>query len=257
MIDVRAAAIFEIASRVVTAVRSAAFLTVSAMIPTATAKFVEQGHEVIGKIYRRYTTRTCALAFPLFSVTSVSAAFLLVAWLGSAPGDVGLLVPFLNLAYFVNATTAPATQIAIGAGYPGLASANAVLIAVLNVVFTIALAPLFGLWGVVTGTFLAFTFGSTLFSVRFLSLFNLPVRDFLAAVLPTGALAIGLALPPALLAVLVGTPDNRLSAALWLALSVTIYGVPYWLIATRLGFLPMKLEFPPWRCPTTSASSAA
>jgi O-antigen/teichoic acid export membrane protein len=247
LIDVRAAAIFEIASRIVVAVRSVALLAVSAMLPTATAMIVEQGGEVIREIYRHYTLRTCALAFPLFMATSVSASFLLITWLGSAPGDAELLVPFLTVAYLVNTTAAAATQIAIGAGYPGIASANAVLIAVLNVVFTVALAPLLGLWGVVTGTFLAVILGSVLFNVRFLSLFRLPARDLLAGVLPTGALAIGLALPPALLAVLVGTPDGRLPAALWLAVSVTIYGLPYWLIATRCGFLPVKLQFPPWR----------
>jgi O-antigen/teichoic acid export membrane protein len=247
VVGVRAAAIFEIASRVVVAVRTAALLAVSAMLPTATATIMERGREVISEIYRHYTLRTCALAFPLFMVTSVSATFLLVTWLGSAPGDTALLVPFLNLAYLVNTTTAAATQIAIGAGYPGIASANAVLIAVLNVVFTVALAPLLGLWGVVTGTFLAVILGSVLFNTRFLSLFTLPARDLLAGVLPTGALAIGLALPPALLVILVGTPDGRLPAALWLTVSVTIYGLPYWLVATRRGFLPVKLEFPPWR----------
>jgi O-antigen/teichoic acid export membrane protein len=147
----------------------------------------------------------------------------------------------------VNATAAAATQIAIGAGNPGIASANPALIAVLNVVFTLALAPLFGLWGVATGTFLALTLGTVLFHVRFLKRFSLPVRDLLAGTMPSGVLAMGLAFPPALLAFFVGTPGGRLPAALWLAVSATIYGVPYWLIATRRGFLPERLEFPPGR----------
>ncbi len=247
MIDVRAAAIFEIASRVVIAVRSAALLAVSAMIPTATARIVEEGHEVIGEIFRRYTLRTCALAFPLLTITSVSAPFLLAAWLGTAPGDAALLIPFLSLAYLVNVNTGVGTQIAVAAGSPGLASGEQVLIAALNVVFTIPLALLLGLWGVATGTVLAVTLGSVVFNVLFLRRFRLSARDLLAGTLPTGALAIGLALPPALLTILVGTPDGRLSAVFWLALSVTIYGLPYWLIATRRGFLPEKLEFPPWR----------
>jgi hypothetical protein len=176
---------------------------------------------------------------------------IMVREIARASGAVGSAVNMRIVAYFVNATTAAATQIAIGAGYPGIASANAVLI----VAFTVALAPLFGLWGVVTGTVLAVTFGSVLFNVRFLRLFRLPARDLLAGTVPTGALAIGLALPPALLAVLVGTPNGRLVAAFWLAVSVTIYGLPYWLIATRRGFLPEKLEFPPWRRPASSGVS--
>ena len=187
MIDVRAAASFEIASRVVVAVRSTALLTITAMIPTTTARIIGEGRGVISEIYRRYTLRTCALAFPLFVVTSVSAPFLLVAWLGSAPADAELLVPFLNLAYFVGITTAVGTQTAIAAGSPGIASAELVLIAVLNILLTIALAPLLGLWGVATGTFLAVTLGSVLFNVVFLRQFRLPAHDLLAGTLPPGS----------------------------------------------------------------------
>lgn len=254
MIDVRAAAVFEIASRVVIAVRTAALLAVSAMVPFATAKIVQQGHDVIGGIYRRYTLRACALAFPLFSLVSASTPFLLIAWLGSTPDDTILLVPLLSLGYFVNATTAAASQIAIGAGRPGIAATNPLLIAVMNVVFTVGLAPVLGLWGVATGTFLALTLGTILFNIRFLHLFDLPSHDLTAAILTTGALALGLAVFPALLALLVGTPDGRLPALFWLAISFTIYALPYWLIATKRGYLPAQLEFPPWRQRASPAS---
>lgn len=247
MIDIRAAAIYEIASRVVFSVRSMAVLSVSAMIPTAAARIVEEGREVIGEMYRRYTLRACAVAFPLFAVTSVTAPFLLIAWLNTAPGDAELLVPFLTLAYFVNITTAVGTTIAIGAGHPGVASANSVLIAVLNVVLTVALAPLLGLWGVVAGTFAAVTIGSLLFNARFLRLFELPTSDLTAAVFPAAALALGLGIVPGAIALAVGVPDDRPAALAWLALGGALYAIPYWLIATRRGYLPRQLEFPPLR----------
>ncbi len=255
MVDIRAAAIYEIASRVVLAVRSVAVLTVSAMIPTAAARIVAEGREVVEEMYRRYTLRTCAIAFPLFTVTSVTAPFLLIAWLKTAPGDAELLVPFLTLAYFVNITTAVGSTIAIGAGHPGMASANSVLIAVLNVILTLALAPLFGLWGVVGGTFLAVTFGSLLFNARFLRLFDLQLGDLLAGVMPPAVLALGLGIPPAVIAVLVGVPSGRPSAIFWLLIASAIYLIPYWLIATRRGYLPRQLEFRPFRREPVAAAS--
>jgi len=257
MVDIRAAAVYEIASRVVFSVRSMAVLSVSAMIPTAAARIVEEGRRVIREMYRRYTLRTCAVAFPLFTVTSVTAPFLLIAWLNTAPGDSELLVPFLTLAYFINVTTAVGTTIAIGAGHPGVASANSVLIAVLNVALTVALAPFFGLWGVVAGTFTAVTVGSLIFNARFLRLFRLPRSDLAGAVVPAGALALGLGIPPAALALAVGVPPDRATAILWLTVSFVIYAVPYWLIATRAGFLPRQLEFPPLRRRDESIASAA
>jgi O-antigen/teichoic acid export membrane protein len=255
LVDIRAAAVYEIASRVVLAVRSVAVLSVSAMVPTAAARIVDEGREVIGEMYRRYTLRAGAISFPLFTLTAVAAPFLLIAWLGEAPGDAELLVPFLTLAYLVNMTTGVGTTIAIGAGHPGLASANSVMIAILNVILTVALAPVFGLWGVVGGTFLAVTVGSLAFNWRFLRLFGLPLRDLTAGTVPTAALALGLGIPPAALALAVGVPSGRATAIALLFLATAIYAIPYWLIATRRGFLPSRLEFPPLRRRDTVAAA--
>jgi O-antigen/teichoic acid export membrane protein len=247
MIDVRAAATYEIASRVVMATRSAASLTISAIIPTAAARIVSEGRKAITAMYSHQTLRTCAIAFPLLIAASVSSPFLLIAWLGSAPGDSELLIPLLTSAYVVNITTGVGTTIAIAAGSPGLAASNAVQIAVLNVVLTVILAPPLGLWGVALGTFLAVASGSVLFNLRFLRKFELPASSLLSAVLPTGALAVGLALPPTILALAVGVPESRAEAIPLLALSLAIYVIPYWLIATWRGFLPAQLEFRPLR----------
>jgi O-antigen/teichoic acid export membrane protein len=244
IVGIRAAAVYEIASRVVMGVRGAAILTLSAMIPTTAAQIATEGRQVVGEVYRRYTLRSCAIAFPLFMLASVSAPFLLVAWLGQAPGDSALIVPLLTLAYVANFTTGGGSTISIGAGHPGMVSANSLLIAVLNVALTVALAPWLGLWGVVLGTFLALLLGSLRFTERFLKLFHLPWRDFLAGVVPPGVLAAALALPPALLAIAVGTPQGRASAGLLLAIVASAYGLPYWIIATRRRYLPERLRFP-------------
>jgi hypothetical protein len=123
-------------------------------------------------------------------------------------------------------------------------SGNALLIAILNVALTVALAPWLGLWGVVLGTFLALLLGSLRFTQRFLKLFHLPWRYFLGGVVPPGALAFALALPPALLAVAVGAPSGRAEAVLLLAIAVLTYLPPYWIVASRRSYLPEKLRLP-------------
>lgn len=243
-VDIRAAAIYEIASRVVMGVRGAAILTVSAMVPTAAARIASEGREVVAEMYRRYTLRACSISFPLFMLASVTAPFLLVAWLGEAPGDSAALVAFLTFAYMFNLSTGVGSTIALAAGHPGVVSVNAVMIAILNVALTVALAPPFGVWGVVGGTFLALTIGSFWFSWRFVKLFELSISDFLAGIVPTGALAIGLAVPPALIAIVVGVPGGRLLAVVMLAITVPLYVVPYWFLATRYDLLPTRLRLP-------------
>jgi O-antigen/teichoic acid export membrane protein len=253
-VDVHAAAIYEIASRVVMGVRSAAILSVSAMIPTAAARIASEGGHVVLEMFHRYTQRSCSVSFPLFIAASVSAPFLLVAWLGDAPGESALLVPLLTLAYLFNLTTGAGSTIAIAAGHPGMVSLNAIMVAILNVILTVALAPLFGIWGVVGGTVLALVVGSIVFNYKVLRLFEVPWSEFLASILPSGALAFGLAIPPAALAIVVGVPSDRWTALLLFSISLAIYVIPYWILATRFDLLPEKLTLRAARRPPGSSS---
>jgi O-antigen/teichoic acid export membrane protein len=244
MVDVHAAAVYEIGSRVVIAVRSLSIMSASALTATAAARMVEEGVAVIESMYKRYLPLVCATAFPLFALAAVTAPFLLVAWLKAVPGEASAIVPVLCAAYLVDITTGVATTLSVGYGAPGLAASNAVAIAVLNIVFTVALAPLLGLWGVVLGTAFAVVIGSSAFNVRFLRMFELPAREFWKGVGPPAVLALGLAIPPGLLALAVGTPASRAPAIGLLAAAVAMYAPAYWVLASRRGLLPAQLAYP-------------
>jgi O-antigen/teichoic acid export membrane protein len=244
LVDVRAAAAFEVAGRVILAAQSVAMLATSAMLPTLTAAIAQHGRHVVSGLYRTYTLRSCSLAFPVFAVTAVGAPFLLMAWVGRIPGEGHLVVSYLTLAYVVHITTGVASAIAFGAGHPGIVSTNSTLIALLNVTLTVMLAPLFGFWGVVAGTFLALSMGSLMFVARFHRLFSLPWQDYTSAVLPPGALAFGLAVPFIVLDIFTHAPASRPPAAAALLAVAATYGLAYWIAASRLGFLPSRLTFP-------------
>lgn len=247
VVDVRTVAVYEIASRVVLAVRRASVLTFSAMIPTAAAEIVNRGRDVIAEFYARYNVRSSSISFPVFMLAMITVPFLLVAWLGDAPGESELLVPLLASTYLVNITTGVGSTLALAAGHPGFVSLNSLLIAGLNVVLTLILGPLFGLWGVVAGTFIAITLGSVIFTIRFLRLFELSAADFLDGVLPPGALAIAIALPLAPVAIIVGAPSDRITALILLVAVSAAYTLPYWFLASRLGYLPERLRMARFR----------
>ena len=244
LVDVRAAAAFEVAGRVVMAVQSIAMLATSAMLPTLTVEIAQRGREVVGGLYAKYTLRSSGLAFPIFAVTAVSAPFLLMAWVGQIPGDGALVVSFLTLAYAVHITTGVSSTIVIGMGDPGMVAANSILMAALNVALTLALAPLFDFWGVVTGTFLALSIGSLVFVARFHRRFGLPWSVYVGAVRGPAALAFGLAIPFGVLDVILGEPGSRVEAAAALVAIAGVYSLVYWAAATRLGYLPSRLAFP-------------
>jgi O-antigen/teichoic acid export membrane protein len=242
VIGVRAAASYEIAARVVLAVRSVGLLTISAMIPTVTALIAQHGRRVVPRLYRRYTRFTVGLAFPVFALTCVSAPFLLHAWLGEIPSHATGVVVVLTLGYLSQMSCVVAMNIATADGRPGFVASNSLVIAALNVGLTLALAPVFGFWGILGGTVLALAAGSAVFVVRFHRTYGLPLRDYGAAVLPPAGLALVLAAGVALAVTLQGweTSSRFTSAGMVAAITVAYLGL-YWPIASRLGFLPDRL----------------
>ncbi len=241
VVGVRAAGTYELAARVATALRSAAILTVSAMIPTMAARLTVEGRGIIAAHYRRYTERSVAISFPLFALGCLTAPYLLHAWLGRVPADAPAILVAVALAYALNLTTGVASTTALADGQAGMVATNAVLAAVLNVALTVALAPVFGLWGVLAGTFAALTFASGLFIVRFHRRYGLPARLFGQAVGSPLALASALALPFVLVDLLVGGVTGRPAAVAALAGTGGLYALAYWVLASRRGLLPQRL----------------
>jgi len=250
LVGVRVAAAYEIGARAANAVRAIGVLSISALLPTATAEIVARGRSIIPRMYSHYTMRTVAVAFPIFMVTVLTAPFLLVAWLGKPPQDAASIVIAILVAYLASMTTEVGMNIANADGRPGMVAFNSGRTAVLNVVFTLALAPVFGLGGVLAGTILALLVGSLLFLRAFHRIYELPLRSYLRAVGPPLALAGGLTLPFIVAQALVGlSATNRTSAVTALAVVGGLYGLAYWIVASRMRLLPQRLEFPFFRRP--------
>ena len=245
LVGPRAAGAYEIATRVVSAVRSVGVLATSAMVPLATDQIARHGRAVIAGFYREYTKKSLAVALPIFGVAAVSAPFLLEAWLGEPPPDSIAILTVLVGAYFVNIATNVPMIIVTSDGKPGLQAWTSALTAAVNAVLTLVLASLFGLWGVLAGTFVALSSGSALFIVLFHRQYDLGVKDLRAAAGGPVGLALGLAIPFAVYYAVV-TPDveGRLPAAVALAITAGLYAGMYWVAASRLGYLPAKLTLP-------------
>ncbi|HEY7255625.1 MAG TPA: lipopolysaccharide biosynthesis protein [Solirubrobacterales bacterium] len=242
LLGVGVAGAFEIGARVAVALRAVGVQTVSAIIPTATAEIVRRGKEVIPEFYRRYLKLTVGLSFPLFGVGCVTAPFLLVAWLHEVPDDSQTVLVFLSLAYAVTVTTGVGSTLAMAEGRPGLVAVYAVVAAGTNVGLTVALAPLFGLWGVLAGTVISAALGSLLFVRAYNGLHVLNWIDYLGAVLPAAGLCLVLSIPAGLWYLFgPAVPDQRLPALIGTVVFGLLFMVPYWLISSRLGLIPGRL----------------
>jgi O-antigen/teichoic acid export membrane protein len=245
-VGVRATASYEIAARVVLAVRSIGLLTISAMIPTVTAYIAQHGRDVLPRLYRRYTRITVALAFPVFAIACITAPFLLKAWLGEVPERATGVVVLLTLAYLVNLSCEVGMNIATGDGRPGLVASNSILVAALNVALTVTLAPLLGFWGVLAGTVIALSLGSALFVLRFHRAYGLPLSDYFHAVITPAVLSLGIAAAIAVWELILGWGGlSRLTSGVVVLALAAVYGVVYWPIASRLRLLPTRLTLRP------------
>jgi O-antigen/teichoic acid export membrane protein len=248
VVDVRAAATYEIAARVVMAARSVGLLSISAMIPTVTAHIAEHGREALRRLYRRYTTLTVGLSYPVLGLTCVTAPYLLHVWLDEVPPRTIGVVVLLTAAYLLPLAAEVGMNVAVGDGRPGLVSSNSIVTAAANLALTACLAPLLGFWGVLAGTVLALSAGSLVFVARFLRVYGLPFRDHVTAVGPPAALALGLTLAMVGVGMLMGwDTGSRWHSAIVVVGCVAVYALVYWPLAGRLGFLPEKLTLPALR----------
>lgn len=245
MLGPRTAGTYEIANRVVQGVFSLGVLTLSALIPTATADLVKRGKQVIVEYLERYTVRSLAIALPLFGAVCVSAPYLLQAWLNEIPDESVQIICLLSFSFAVNMTTGVAMTLVVSDGAPGLVAQTATMLVVLNVAATLAAAPIFGLWGVLIATVLAQVLASGVFLVRWHRRYSLGMRTYFEAVGKPSAVVFGAALPFALW-YLFGNgaiPDGRPLALVGVALTGGVYIVACWLLESHWEMLPDRLNY--------------
>lgn len=243
MLGPRTAGAYEIGNRVVQGVLSVGLLTLSAMIPTATADIVKRGRQVIVEYLERYTVRSLAIAFPLFGAVCVAAPYLLEAWLGQVPPDSVAIIVLLSASFAVSLTTGVAMTLIVADGHPGIVAQTATIVVVLNVGATLAAAPVFGLWGVLVATVAAEIIASAIFLIRFHRRYELSAKPFLESVGRPAAVSLAAAVPFGLWYLLGGPTDvSRLLAFFGAIATGGVYFLVCWLVESGFDLLPDRLN---------------
>jgi O-antigen/teichoic acid export membrane protein len=242
LVSPRAAGTYQLGSAVAGAIRAVGVISISAMIPTATAMIASEGRDAVRRLARHYLPRVLGVSLPIFAVTAMCAPFLFMVWIGRIDHGVVAVVIALNVAYAVNIATGVPSTLSIADGRPGFVSRNSLWMAGLNLVLTLALAPVFGLGGVVAGTVIAVTALSAVFVVSFARSYGLGAREVLDAVIPPALLAAALTAPfVPLVVATTHLATSRVTGLLLLAAIGGAYAVVYWPLASWLGLLPHRL----------------
>lgn len=231
---------YELANRVAAAARVIGIFPSTALLPTLTADLARHGMDYLRGAYERLTAIIVSASFPLIWLVAALAPLLLTAWLGRVPVHADAVLPALCIAYLAGVSSDVAKVVASAAGDPSPVARTAVGTAAVNLVVTVALAPIFGLWGVLAGTVVALT-GGALIQVRLVHRrFSLPRRAYARAVLPTLRPCVLLAAPVFAIAYS-HIIHGRLASAVAVVLLSVAYMVIYALLALRAGRVPQRL----------------
>ena len=236
-----AAGAYELANRVAAAARAIGVYSVSALVPTLTAELRNADRRTWLDTYETLTRTTTALAVPLLFLTAALAPLILGAWLGHVPPNSALIIAALSLGYIVNTTTGVGYSVAYARGYPGIPAQAAVVMAVANLVLTAALAPVFGIWGVLSGTAVAYSAGAFLQVLLLHRRLDMPLVRYWRATAPTLLLSALLAAPMAVCSILFADGSRALKIAV-LCICGACYVLSYTALAHRQGTLPRTIS---------------
>jgi O-antigen/teichoic acid export membrane protein len=194
-----AAGAYELANRVAIAVREVGIFATSAVDIELTAVMAQFGLARVRARYGRLNQVATTLSFPPVLLAMATAPLLLDAWLRRAPPNSVLVLVALSGAYLLSVSTGVGYGVAVAAGEPGILAKVAIGAALANIVLTVALAPLFGIWGILAGTVVALSAGAIGQVVLVHKHFSLPASSYVSAVTPALRTYLALAAPVAVI----------------------------------------------------------
>ncbi len=158
---------YQIGNRLASLNRIIPFQLLSAIMPAATKVQVGQTRKDAEIFYRHLTRYLMLLTLAISGFTIVAADRLIITWIGRPYPQATLIVLALSISFVVNNLTGAGTTLVRAAGQPRYETYYAILSMVLNIGLTVALAPTFGLAGILGGTIIANVIGSAYFIVLF------------------------------------------------------------------------------------------
>ena len=159
---------YQIANRLASVNRLIPFQLLSALMPAATMMQLSHSRAEAAQFYSHMSRYLMLLTLVITGFTAVAADRFILTWIGQPYPPASLIVVALCLSFAVNNLTGGGTTMARAAGLPRYETYYAVLSMVLNIGLTVALAPSFGLAGILGGTIIANVVGS----VYFLAIFH-------------------------------------------------------------------------------------
>ncbi len=141
-------------------------LIVSALIP-AFSEVEAKGERP--KLIEAYLRSTKYLAFcvaPVFVFLILASPNIMLAWMGKGFEKSVLIIKILSASWLINTLAQVAASVCIAIDQPQIMANGSIIIAGLNILFSIVLVKLFGFYGIAWGTLLSVNAGTVYFLFR-------------------------------------------------------------------------------------------
>ncbi len=208
MVSLDSVSSYEVASRIIQAMRQVVVLMLNPILPVASELQAQDRGESLHRLYIRTVKYLVVFCFPLFAGVGVLAGPIITLWLGPNHELVVTTLQLLLAANLLNLLTGPAYFISIGVGKARLAMASATVGLVLNGILSYVFLQSFGYLGLLLGTSLSLGFEALLFlylfhrglRIEWSTVLRLLPQPLIATLLAAGgAIAVGSLLSSALL----------------------------------------------------------
>jgi O-antigen/teichoic acid export membrane protein len=184
---------YEVANRLAMTVRLFPLQFVGALMPAATQMHAAGEEARLNDVYIRGTRLLALLSLGLGGFLVGAATPLFEVWLGRMVPDSAPILALLVVTFCLNNLTGVGTMVLRAVGKPRKESYYGILATVSNLALTLALAPAFGLYGIMIGTLVSAVVGTVYFLVTFHRMRGLSWRSTLLGPLARLLVAVFLA----------------------------------------------------------------
>jgi O-antigen/teichoic acid export membrane protein len=173
-VNVAAVSRYEVANRLAMVVRLVPLQLVGALMPAATEVHAAGDEARLDRVYIQASRLLALLSLGLGGLLAGAGPGLLAVWLGRTVPDAPTILLLLVITFCLNNLTGVGTMVLRAVGNPRRETYYGVLGTGLNLVLTLALAPTFGLYGILVGTLASALVGTSYFLVTYHRMRGLP-----------------------------------------------------------------------------------
>jgi O-antigen/teichoic acid export membrane protein len=177
-VNVASVAYYDIGNRIAQLARTLPLTLLGPLLPAVAGIHAQGDDKRLARTVLQGNRLLSLLTLGMAGYVVATAPLIMSVWLGRNYPHVVTITILLVAAYSINNLTGVGTTVVKAIGRPRYESEYAVLGMVLNIGATLALAPFFGLYGIVIGTLVGVSVCSVYFLWRFHRLMGYPVWDY-------------------------------------------------------------------------------